>query len=48
MLTGWKMTKITVPDKEVVVSFLHNDDEICITDIARYKDSDRTDDFIRN
>jgi hypothetical protein len=42
------MAKIRVPDNEI--SFYSNNDEdfICITDIARYKDPDNTDDLIRN
>ena len=42
------MTKINVLDREVAV-YVHNDEDyICITDIARYKDPDRTDYLIQN
>ncbi len=42
------MTSIKVLDKEVAICVQNEEDYICITDIARYKDSDRTDDLIRN
>ena len=42
------MVKINVLDKEITVYVQNNEDYICITDIARYKDADRTDDLIRN
>ena len=42
------MVKINVLDKEITVYVHNNEDYICITDIARYKDADRTDDLIRN
>ncbi len=42
------MAKITVLTKEVTIKFLNEEDYISLTDIARFKDSDRTDDLIRN
>jgi hypothetical protein len=42
------MAKINVLDKEISVISIDRQDYICITDIARYKSSDRTDDLIRN
>jgi hypothetical protein len=42
------MVKINALDKEITVYVQNNEDYICITDIARYKDADRTDDLIRN
>lgn len=42
------MTKIHVMNNEVAFCTIHNQDYICITDIARYKDPDHTDDLIRN
>ena len=42
------MTKIHVLDNEISIYTLNNEDYICITDIARYKDPDNTDDLIRN
>ncbi len=42
------MAKIEVIKKEIAVHTRNEEDYICITDIARYKDSDRTDDLIRN
>jgi len=46
--TGGHMEKINVLDQEITVKKINEDDYICITDIARYKNSDRTDDLIRN
>ena len=40
--------KINVLSKEVTIRRQNNEDYICLTDIARYKDADRTDDLIRN
>ena len=37
-----------VLDNEISIYTLNNEDYICITDIARYKDPDNTDDLIRN
>jgi hypothetical protein len=45
---GSTMTKIHVLDNEISIYTLNNEDYICITDIARYKDPDNTDDLIRN
>lgn len=42
------MGKITVLSQDVSISTIHDDDYISLTDIARYKDSERTDDIIRN
>ena len=42
------MTKIHVLDNEISIYTLNNEDYICITDIARYKDPDRTDYIIQN
>jgi hypothetical protein len=47
---GWReiMTRMNVLDREVAVYVQNDEDYICITDIARYKDADRTDYLIRN
>ena len=42
------MEKINVLDKEVAIYVQNDEDYICITDIARYKNADNTDDLIRN
>ena len=42
------MGKITVLNKDVSYYQVNEEDYICITDIARYKNSNRTDDLIRN
>jgi len=42
------MAKIKVKDSEIAVFTRDEADYICITDIARYKNPDRTDDLIRN
>ena len=42
------MAKIKVLSKEITIYTRDEADYICITDIARYKSSDRTDDLIRN
>lgn len=42
------MAKINVLNNEIAVYTQNDEDYICITDIARYKNSDRTDDLIRN
>jgi hypothetical protein len=42
------MEKINVLDKEVAIYVQNDEDYICITDIARYKTADNTDDLIRN
>ena len=42
------MAKINVLNKEVAVDVQNEEDYICITDIARYKDSERTDYLIQN
>lgn len=43
-----EMSRIQVLDSEVAVYVQNNEDFICITDIARYKDSNRTDYLIQN
>src|SRR4030042_285758 len=40
--------KIRVLEKEISLYTIKEEDYICITDIARYKNPDRTDDLIRN
>ena len=42
------MTTINVLDREVAVFVQNDEDYICITDIARYKNPDSTDDLIRS
>lgn len=42
------MAKINVQGTEIAVCKQKEEDYICITDIARYKNSERTDDLIRN
>ena len=42
------MGKLTVLNKDVSYYQVNDEDYICITDIARYKNADRTDDLIRN
>ena len=42
------MPKIKVLNHEVTVSARNDEDYICITDIARYKDAERTDYLILN
>ena len=42
------MTKIEVLKREVQVLLVKEEDYICLTDIARYKNQDATDDLIRN
>lgn len=42
------MAKINVKGREIVIFNKGDEDYICITDIARYKNSDRTDDLVRN
>lgn len=41
-------SKLQVLDQEIVTANHDGIEYICITDIARYKNSDRTDDLIRN
>ena len=40
--------KIEVLSREIGVQTIHDEDYICITDIGRYKEPERTDDLIRN
>ena len=42
------MAKINVLNKEVTVVVQNDEDYICITDIARYKNADNMDDLIRS
>jgi len=42
------MNKITVLDKDIELFTLNKEDYICLTDIARYKNQDRSDDIIKN
>lgn len=42
------MAKITVLNKEVTIRSVKEEDYISMTDIARYKDADATDDLVRN
>jgi hypothetical protein len=42
------MAKINVLDREVEVVVENAEDYICITDIARYKNAENTDDLIRS
>jgi hypothetical protein len=42
------MAKLNVKGRDIAVFSNKEDDYICITDIARYKNADRTDDLIRN
>jgi len=42
------MTKIKVLDRDVTVIAVKEEDYICLTDIARYKNQDGMDDLIRN
>lgn len=42
------MAKIKVLDKSVTVYSLHDEDYICLTDMARYKAPKRTDYIIQN
>ncbi len=42
------MSKIQVLSREVTVLTVKEEDYICLTDIAKYKNSDATDDLIRN
>lgn len=42
------MSKMNVLDKEIAVYVQNNEDYICLTDIAKYKNADHSDDLIRN
>ena len=42
------MANIRVLENEISIYSLNDEDYICITDIARYKDPENTDDLIRN
>jgi len=42
------MAKIRVLSKEITIQRQHEEDYISLTDIARYRDADRTDYIIQN
>jgi hypothetical protein len=42
------MAKINVKDTDLTIIQYNNEDYICITDLARYKNSEHTDDVIKN
>jgi hypothetical protein len=42
------MSKIKVLSRDVTILAVKEEDDICLTDIARYKNEDSTDDLIRN
>ena len=42
------VAKLSVLNREITVQTLNEQDYICLTDIARYKGPDATDDLIRN
>lgn len=42
------MSKINVLEQNVTITTIKDEDYICLTDIARYKDSKRTDYIIQN
>jgi hypothetical protein len=42
------VTKITVLDQDIALYSFQKEDYISLTDIARYKNKDRSDDLIRN
>ncbi|MCK5059292.1 MAG: KilA-N domain-containing protein, partial [Candidatus Aminicenantes bacterium] len=42
------MAKINVKGRDIALFTKNEEDYICITDIAKYKNSERTDDLIRN
>jgi hypothetical protein len=42
------MAKINVLSQEITVQRRNEEDYICLTDIARYKDAERTNGLIRN
>jgi KilA-N domain. len=42
------MTKIIVKDTDLTIIQVNNEDYICITDLARYKNAEHTDDVIKN
>ena len=43
-----KPSKITVSETEITITQLHNEDYICITDIARYKNPIEPKDVVKN
>ena len=45
---GNKMQKIKVQGTEISVNLSREEDYISLTDIARHKDTERTDDIVRN
>ncbi|MEX0726386.1 MAG: KilA-N domain-containing protein [Planctomycetaceae bacterium] len=42
------MSKIKVLNREVTILSVKEEDYICLTDIARYKNEEGTDDLVRN
>ncbi|MEX1231621.1 MAG: KilA-N domain-containing protein [Planctomycetaceae bacterium] len=42
------MSKIKVLSREVTILSVKEEDYICLTDIARYKNEEGTDDLVRN
>ena len=42
------MAKITVKNTELTIVTINESDYICITDLARYKNSEHADDVIKN
>ena len=47
-MSAAKNQTIVVLDESVRIQRVNDDDYICLTDIARHQDSERTDDLIRN
>jgi hypothetical protein len=45
---GGKMAKIIILDQEIKIDSIQHADYICLTDMARYKDTDRTEYIIQN
>jgi hypothetical protein len=50
LVITWRatMSKINVLDNEISIYTINGEDYICITDIARYKDPERTDYIVQN
>ncbi len=42
------MAKITVKDTDLTIIDINDAEYVCITDLARYKSADHTDDVIKN
>ena len=47
-MTKKRKSKIIVEGTAIAIISKKNEDYICLTDIARYKNQERTDDLIRN